>query len=173
MAQRLKQEKRLWLRVWLGDPGFYLGGCAPQRNGVTDWWRKWPVVLESCRSFFFWVGGGANPLHPPPRSTPVFNATYRTGLHGNYDYGLWNSRYNISTGHAHSILIFEKRRNCFWKPVNFDHKCDWQLNKRMCQSLVEVSILPHFFSRCDRPLLAGIWSQKLHLPRDSQTQTHF
>ena len=134
-----------------------------------------PVVLESCRSFFFWVwgGGGANPLHPPPRSTPVFNATYRTGLHGNYDYGLWNSRYNISTGHAHSILIFEKRRNCFWKPVNFDHKCDWQLNKRMCQSLVEVSILPHFFSRCDRPLLAGIWSQKLHLPRDSQTQTHF
>ena len=107
----------------------------------------------------FW-GGGANPLHPPPRSTPVFNATYRTGLHGNYDYGLWNSRYNISTGHAHSILIFEKRRNCFWKPVNFDHKCDWQLNKRMCQSLVEVSILPHFFSHCDRPLLETSLTQR-------------
>ena len=117
-----------------------------------------PVVLESCRSFFFW--GGANPLHPPPRTTPVFNATYRTGLHGNYDYGLWNSRYNISTGHAHSILIIEKRRNCFWKPVNFDHKCDWQLNKRMCQSLVEVSILPHFFSRCDRPLLETSLTQR-------------
>ena len=118
-----------------------------------------PVVLESWRSFFF-GGGGANPLHPPPRSTPVFNATYRTGLHGNYDYGLWNSRYNISTGHAHSILIIGKRRNCFWKPVNFDHKCDWQLNKRMCQSLVEVSILPHFFSRCDRPLLETSLTQR-------------
>ena len=78
----------------------------------------------------------------------------------------------------HIQYLKDKKRNCFWKPVNFDHKCDtdWQLNEIMCQSPVEVSILPHFFSCCDRPLLRLITvfrSQKLNLPRDSQTQTHF
>ena len=48
---------------------------APLRNGVTDWWTpinhiflgRIPVVLESLR------GGGAHPLHPPPRSAPEEN----------------------------------------------------------------------------------------------------
>ena len=30
------------------DPGFLLGGVAPQRNGVTEWWRKqmFPIRIE-------------------------------------------------------------------------------------------------------------------------------
>ena len=28
------------------DPGFFLGGDAPQRNGVTDWWRK--LIILNC-----------------------------------------------------------------------------------------------------------------------------
>ena len=122
--------------------------------------------------------GGGNPLHLPPRFAPACSATYRTGLHGYYDYGVRNSRYNVSTEHAHSIFEKKKNETVFENLSIFDHKCDtdWQLNEIMCQSPVEVSILPHFFSCCDRPLLRLItvfWSQKLNLPRDSQTQTHF
>ena len=52
------------------DPGFFLGGGAPLRNGVTDvimgggGGRQIPVVLESRRSSQ--GGGGAHPLHPTP-----------------------------------------------------------------------------------------------------------
>ena len=61
------------------DPGIFLGGVAPLRNGVTDWW---PDVLqtdfnseyeEEGRSSQGGGGGGgvAHFLHPPPRSAPV------------------------------------------------------------------------------------------------------
>ena len=52
------------------DPGFFLGGGAPVRNGVTDIFCRIPVVLESRRS----SQGGAHPLHPPPRSAPAVQA---------------------------------------------------------------------------------------------------
>ena len=52
------------------DAGFFLGGDAPQRNGVTAGFffkntsciRK-PLVISG--------GGGVHPLHPPPRSAPA------------------------------------------------------------------------------------------------------
>ena len=54
------------------DPGFFLGGGAPQRNGVTDGvFFRIPVVLESHWSSQEGGGGGAHPLHPPPRSAPA------------------------------------------------------------------------------------------------------
>ena len=58
------------------DPGFFLGGDAPLRNGVTDWSRK-PILIQntSCiRKPQVISGGGgglgAQPLHSPPRSAP-------------------------------------------------------------------------------------------------------
>ena len=51
------------------DPGVFLGEGAPVRNGVTDFFCRIPVVLESCRSAG--GGGGAHPLNPPPRSAPA------------------------------------------------------------------------------------------------------
>ena len=58
------------------DPGFFLGGGAlvscststPILNHIVFFCRI-PVVLENRRSSQ--GGGGAHPLHPPPRSTSV------------------------------------------------------------------------------------------------------
>ena len=51
------------------NPGFFLGEGAQVRNGVIDFFlqntsciRK-PQVISG--------GGGAHPLHPPPRSAPA------------------------------------------------------------------------------------------------------
>ena len=51
------------------DPGFFLGGGAPLRNGVTDWW---PDVNTSCIRKLQVISGGdevctlcALPLDPP------------------------------------------------------------------------------------------------------------
>ena len=77
---RVRKMRRAFLEVlnlqtWTGaDPGFFFGGGAPFKNDVTDWWRKQifiqiSVVLEIRRSPQ--GGGGAYPLHPPPRSVPV------------------------------------------------------------------------------------------------------
>ena len=59
------------------DPGFFLGGGAlvscststPLNHRVffLFYFYRIPVVLESRRSS---QGGGAHPLHPPPRSAP-------------------------------------------------------------------------------------------------------
>ena len=56
------------------DPGFFLGGgalvsCSTSTpiNRIVFFWRI-PVVLENRRSSL--EGGGAHPLHPPPRSAP-------------------------------------------------------------------------------------------------------
>ena len=55
-----------------GGSRIFLGGGAPLRNGVTN--INKPVVLESHRSPRGGGGGGgcAHPLHPPPRSAPVY-----------------------------------------------------------------------------------------------------
>ena len=47
----------------------FLGGGAPLRNGITDWW---PDVNTSCirKPQAISGGGGCAPLHPPPRSVP-------------------------------------------------------------------------------------------------------
>ena len=51
------------------DPGFFVGGGAPVRNGVTDFFFcRIPVVLKSRATSQ--GEGGAHPLHPPPRSAP-------------------------------------------------------------------------------------------------------
>ena len=66
--QRKTRGKTSHRRGGSRSPGLFLGGVELLRNGVTDWWRKQiPVVLESRRS----SGGGAQPLHPPPRSSPA------------------------------------------------------------------------------------------------------
>ena len=49
-------------------PGFFLGGGALVRNGITDFFFAEPVVLESRRSSQ--GAGGVHPLQPPPRSAP-------------------------------------------------------------------------------------------------------
>ena len=56
--------------VWSGvNPGFFLGGGAPLRNGEADWWLD---VNTSCiRKPQVMSARGAHPLHPPPRSAPV------------------------------------------------------------------------------------------------------
>ena len=47
------------------DPGFFLGGGAPLRNGVTDWW---PDVNTSCirKPQVISEGWGWAPLTPSP-----------------------------------------------------------------------------------------------------------
>ena len=54
------------------DPGFLLGGGAPLRNDVTD--RRGKQILKANMKASSQGGGGAHPLHPPPRSalTPFF-----------------------------------------------------------------------------------------------------
>ena len=58
------------------DPGFFLGGGALVSCSTSTpinhifFFCRIPVVLENRRSSRGW-GGGAHPLHPPPRSTPV------------------------------------------------------------------------------------------------------
>ena len=67
--QRKTKGKTSHRRGGSRSPGLFLGGVELLRNGVTDWWRKQiPVVLESRRSS---GGGGAQPLHSPPRSSPA------------------------------------------------------------------------------------------------------
>ena len=58
------------------DPGFFLGGGAlvsfstsTPINHIVFFFGRIPVVLENRRSSR--RGGGAHPLHPPPRSAPV------------------------------------------------------------------------------------------------------
>ena len=50
------------------DLGFFLGGGAPLTNGVIDWWAE--QILNASRKKASSQGGGAHPLHPPPRSAP-------------------------------------------------------------------------------------------------------
>ena len=57
-----------WLISTRADPGFFLGGGASVWNGVTDFFCRIPVVLESRRSS---GGESAHPLYPPPRSAPA------------------------------------------------------------------------------------------------------
>jgi len=58
---------RVWKRKqWPLDPGFFLGGCTPLRNGVTDWWGK--QILKAKASSRGGGVGSAHPLHPPLRS---------------------------------------------------------------------------------------------------------
>ena len=73
------------------DPGFFLGGCAPLRNGITDVFfflhntsciRK-PQVISGV--------GGWGGLHPPPRSALVVTSCK---LPGNFNAGLL-SAYNL------------------------------------------------------------------------------
>ena len=53
---------------WIQD--FFVGGGAPLRNGVTHsfFFCRIPVVLETAGHLR--GGGGAHPLHPPPRAAP-------------------------------------------------------------------------------------------------------
>ena len=59
------------------DPGFFLGGgafvsCSTSTpiNHIVFFFCRITVVLENRRSSQ--EGGGAHPLHPPPRSAPVY-----------------------------------------------------------------------------------------------------
>ena len=66
------------------DPGFFLGG-----GGLVSCSTSTPInhivfFLEntSCirkPQVISGKGGGAHPLHPPPRSAPVFHDVYVTG----------------------------------------------------------------------------------------------
>ena len=63
------------------DPGFFLGGgalvsCSTSTpiNHIVFFFCRVPVVLENRRSSQ--GGGGAYPLHPPPRSAPAPASRY-------------------------------------------------------------------------------------------------
>ena len=49
------------------DPGFFLVGGAPLRNDVTDRWGK-QILKVNTKKASSQGGGGAHPLHSPPRS---------------------------------------------------------------------------------------------------------
>ena len=63
------------------DPGFFLGGGAPLRNDVTD--REVKNLKANTyirrRRKFHLRGGGAHPLHPPPRSAPAHSTLHGGG----------------------------------------------------------------------------------------------
>ena len=52
------------------DPGFFLGGGAPLRNDITDGEVKKKIKYVYTKKKAPSQGGGAHPLHPPPRSAP-------------------------------------------------------------------------------------------------------
>ena len=54
------------------DPEFFFGGGAPLMNYVTDRWCKQMLQNSSYirTSQTISGGGGAHPLHHPPRSAP-------------------------------------------------------------------------------------------------------
>ena len=65
------------------DPGFFLGGGALVSRSTSTpinhlvffyFFCRIPVVLENGRSSR--GGGGAHPLHPPPRSAPEISVLY-------------------------------------------------------------------------------------------------
>ena len=66
------------------DPGFFLGGGAlvscststPINHTVQFFFCRIPVVLENRRSSK--EGGGAHPLHLPPRSAPATGPSCRS-----------------------------------------------------------------------------------------------
>ena len=57
------------------DPGFLLGGGASPRNDVTDGevkkFEKRVRIYEDESFIWGGGGGGAHPLHRPPRSAPA------------------------------------------------------------------------------------------------------
>ena len=66
-AERLKGTK-----VELSRGGFriFLRRGAPLRNDITD--PRGRQIKSEYKESFISGGGGAHPLHPPPRSTPDF-----------------------------------------------------------------------------------------------------
>ena len=95
MEQISKENKNEEVNYISGaDPGFFLGWSAlvscststPINHIVffSFFFGRIPVVLENRRSSQ--RGGGAHPLHPPPRSAPVFphisvcNTNLQSGL---------------------------------------------------------------------------------------------
>ena len=57
------------------DPGFFLGGGAPLGNDVTDGEvKKFQNLIRIYEEESFVSGGGAHPLHPPPRSAPAISS---------------------------------------------------------------------------------------------------
>ena len=68
-----------WCTISGADPGFFLGGGAPVScststpiNHIVLFYCRIPVVLEKRKSSHGGKGGGAHPLHPPPRSAPAY-----------------------------------------------------------------------------------------------------
>jgi len=45
------------------DPGFSLGGCAPLKNGITDWWGK-QILKVNMKKKASSQGGGTPALSP-------------------------------------------------------------------------------------------------------------
>ena len=64
----------IWINVALAgaDPGFSLGGGALNTN-KPQFFCRIPVVLEIA-GHLREGGGGAHPLHPPPRSAPALKS---------------------------------------------------------------------------------------------------
>ena len=55
------------------DPGFFLGGAAPLRNGVTDWW---PDVNASCIRKPQVISGGGGGRVQTPCTLPLDPSLY-------------------------------------------------------------------------------------------------
>ena len=74
-------------RIWQGRiQDFFRRGCSRlllyfNTNKPHSFFCRIPVVLENSRSSQRGGGGGAHPLHPPPRSAPNWRFD-RKGLKG-------------------------------------------------------------------------------------------
>ena len=76
-----KQNRYIYIYIYISgaDPGFFLGGgalvsCSTSTpiNHIVFFFCRITVVLENRRSSQEEGGWGAHPLHPPPRSAPVY-----------------------------------------------------------------------------------------------------
>ena len=89
------------------DPGFFLGGGAPLRNDITDGEvKKKKSNTYTRRRKLHLRGGGAHPLHPPPRSASG------SGAHGkitNLEYS-WYISFMVS---FLIMLYYRKARSCY------------------------------------------------------------
>ena len=60
------------------DPGFFLGGGEPLRNGVTDWRSKQIFKVNTIKASSH---ARSHPQHPSHRSAPVLNSVRGVGDH--------------------------------------------------------------------------------------------
>ena len=138
----VSDTKAIYIQVNISgaDPGLFLGGGVPLRNGITDWW---PDINTSCirKPQVIPGGGGAQPLHPPPRFAPVYKTLY-IKVHGGIKSNLSLPLLHVSNIHEQCLdkLTWLKRKQTRplivpWpvttlSPVNYDENTNLIMNSK-------------------------------------------